>query len=287
MDRRVIERDIILVDSMVKGIFLFTIKTNIMRSLHKITTFVTACCMFLSCTKSLKQETNLSKELSSKFNTFYGPQVALGDGKVRSFATISHTGVPVEVGIIITEGALTNLRPETVRLVVPFQKQAQDATPFTHIYVDWNPNGHEPGPYEVPHFDFHFYMISSAERMAISPSDPKMDQIPAPAFWPDGYIPTPGGEPQMGKHWVNPGASPELCCGQPFNYTMIYGSYAGKFIFIEPMITLAYFQSSQQVTKSFSSLKQFPVPNSYYPSTYKIYTEGKDHIVSLVNFEKH
>ncbi len=70
--------------------------------------------------------------------------------------------------------------------------------------------------------------------MTISPSDPKMEQIPAPVLWPDGYIPTPGGVPQLGKHWVNPGASPELCCGQPFNHTLIYGSYDSKFIFIEP-----------------------------------------------------
>jgi hypothetical protein len=195
--------------------------------------------------------------------------------------------VPAEVGVIITAGALTGLPAEGLNLVLPFHNQASDATPFTHVYLDWNPKGHEPGPYEVPHFDFHFYMISNADRMAISPSNPKMEQIPASALWPEGYIPTPGGVPQMGKHWVSPGTSPELCCGQPFNYTMIYGSYASKFIFIEPMITLAYLQSSQHVTKSFSSLKQFPVPNSYYPSTYKIYTEGKDRIVSLVNFEKH
>jgi hypothetical protein len=256
---------------------------------------LTASSLFLSCTKSLKQDTNLSNSLSAngkanqeqKFNTFYGPQVSLGDGKVRTFATISHTGVPTELGVIMTEGALIGLPEEGLNLVLPLQNHASDATPFTHVYLDWNPHGHEPGPYMVPHFDFHFYMISNADRLAISTGDPKMDQIPAPALWPDGYIPTPGGEPRMGKHWVSPGASPELCCGMPFTYTMIYGSYDSKFIFIEPMITLAYLTSGQAVTKSYSPLKQFIVPNTYYPSTYKIYTDGKDHIISLTNFSLH
>lgn len=266
-----------------------------MRCLQKIAMLLTASVLFFSCTKSLKQETNLSNELSSnakdgqdqKFNTFYGPQVSLGSGKIRTFATISHTGVPSEIGVIMSEGALSGLPTEGLNLVLPLQNHASDATPFTHVYLDWNPNGHEPGPYEVPHFDFHFYMISSADRMTISPSNPKMELIPAPPLWPNGYIPTPGGVPQMGKHWVNPGASPELCCGQPFNYTLIYGSYDSKFIFIEPMITRAYLQSKQEVTKAFSPLKQFIVPNTYYPSTYQIRTDGKDRIVSLINFTLH
>jgi hypothetical protein len=266
-----------------------------MKSIQKFAIMLIASALFLSCTKSLQDESSLSKNLfltgkakqDEKFNTFYGPQVSLGNGKVRTFVTISHSNVPAEVGVIITKGALTGLPAEGVNLVLPMQNHASDATPFTHVYLDWNPNGHEPGPYKVPHFDFHFYMISSKDRMAISPSDPKMEQIPDPALWPVGYIPTPGGVPQMGKHWVSPGTSPELCCGQPFNYTLIYGTYAGKFIFTEPMITLAYLTSSQQLTKSFSPLKQFTVPNTYYPSTYQIRTDGTDRIVSLVNFTKH
>ena len=46
-------------------------------------------------------------------------------------------------------------------------------------------------------------------------------------------LPTPGGVPQMGKHWINP-ASPEIGGGQTFTHTMLYGSYGAQFTFVEP-----------------------------------------------------
>ena len=62
-----------------------------------------------------------------KFNTFYGPQVQVGDGKARSFITISHTGVPSEIDIEMTSGALTGL---------PLHQKAQNATPFDHLVIN-------------------------------------------------------------------------------------------------------------------------------------------------------
>jgi hypothetical protein len=45
----------------------------------------------------------------------------------------------------------------------------------------------------------------------------------------------------MGAHWVDL-LSPEFH-GVKFTNTYIWGSYSGKFIFWEPMLTLAYLQS--------------------------------------------
>ena len=40
---------------------------------------------------------------------------------------------------------------------------------YDHVTVDWNPHGHIPeGVYNVPHFDFHFYVIDSTARNAIT-----------------------------------------------------------------------------------------------------------------------
>lgn len=252
-----------------------------------------------SCTKSIEQQEEISpfadiaiaskQDQSQKFNTFYSPQVKLGNGKVRSFITISHTGVPSEVGVEMSDAALAGLPDAGVSLVIPFHHKANGVVPFTHVYMNWNPNGHppNPGPYLVPHFDFHFYMISNAERMTISPADAKMDAIPPPPLWPDGYIPTPSGEPQMGKHWLSPSTSPEICCGQPFTHTFIYGSYDGKFIFMEPMITRAFLMGGATINKPYAPVKQFIVPGTYYPATYNIYTDKGDHMVSLSNFTYH
>lgn len=252
--------------------------------------------MFNACTKGIDEETNASKTTFSqrkdgdeKVNTFYGPPSKLGKGKVRTFVTIAHNGTPKEIGVIFSKDVLNGLPDEHVSLVLPFHQKAMDVLPFQHAYVNWNPHGHPPipGPFLVPHFDFHFYMISSEERMLIDPLSSKMNAIPPPSLWPANYVPTPGGEPQMGKHWINPSGSPEICCGQPFTYTFIHGSYDTKFIFMEPMITRAFLLGTEKVSKSFSPLKQFVVPNTFYPSTYNIKKDDGERIISLSNFEKH
>ena len=246
---------------------------------------------FLSCQKDTSTGNDSSSsgnELgkanqSEKHNTFYGNQVQLGDGKVRTFVTITHAGVPHEIGIEMTAGALYGLGEEVIQLSFPFHKKAGEVTPFEHVLLDWNPHGHEPFFYEHPHFDFHFYMITEAERLAISASSPLMDQLPPVQYRPQGYVPTPGGVPQMGKHWVNP-ASPEIGGGQLFTHTFIYGSYAGEMIFAEPMITRAFLLSNQTVHMPYGQPTQFMITGTYHPTKYNIYKADGKYYVTLNDF---
>ncbi|MDQ6609374.1 MAG: DUF5602 domain-containing protein [Bacteroidota bacterium] len=225
---------------------------------------------------------------AEKFNTFNGPEVQMGNGKARSWITISHTGVPSEIGIELTAGALSGLPSDPLafseeEFVLPLHQKAKEVTPFEHIVINWNPAGHEPGPYQVPHFDFHFYTITNQERLTITPASPLMDQLPDHMYWPQGYVPTPGGVPQMGKHWVNP-ASPELNRA-PFTHTFIYGSYAGKFTFDEPMITLAFLKSGASVSMPFNQPAHFQQSGVYYPTTYNIrQDESGKHYITLGGF---
>lgn len=248
--------------------------------------------LLLSCQKDISKRDDFSATHSSKTrsirqsektNTFYGPQVQLGDGKVRTFYTETHANVPIEIGFEMTAGALQGLPENVIQLSFPFHKKAAKSTPFVHVLMDWNPQGHEPGFYELPHLDFHFYMISEAERMAISASSSLMEQLPPTQYWPQGFVPTPGGVPNMGKHWVNL-SSPEISGGQTFTHTMIYGTYAGKFIFAEPMITRAFLLSGQRVSLPYGQPTQFMITNTYHPTTYNIYTNNGKHYISLSNF---
>ncbi len=266
-----------------------------MKKLKNFSWAVLALGLLASCSKNIDTDAPVSKgsklankqNQDEKFNTFYSPQVKLGKGKLRTFVVLSHTGKPMEIGIEIPGNTLQSLPAEGVNLVLPFHQKAEEATPFTHVYFDWNPAGHPPGPFMLPHFDVHFFMISNEDRMQISPSNPKIDMVPDPSLWPGGYIPTPSGEPGMGKHWVSPSTSPELCCGETFTHTMIYGTYDSKFIFIEPMVTRAFLLGNTSVSKPFAPLKQFIVPDSYYPSTYNVYERNGDHIISLIDFSLH
>lgn len=228
-----------------------------------------------------------------KLNTFYGPQEQMGNGKVRSFVVISHTGVPKEIGMELTSEAFNGLPSEgETAFYLPLHQKASEVTPFDHLEIDWNPHGHPPpNVYTVPHFDFHFYKISMEEHMAIPAYSPAtaalFDNFPPPGYLPPSYFPGPGGVAKMGKHWLN-GASPELNPSnpQPFTKTFIYGTYNAKVIFIEPMVTLAVLQSGQTHIANIPQPQNFSPTGTYYPTKYNIYmdeTTGK-HYVSLSDF---
>ena len=218
----------------------------------------------------------------------YGPEQTLGSGTARVYVTLDAAGKPSTLGVALSENALTNLpqmpmgggNPSAVMLMLALP-QAAKATGFDHVMLDWNPAGHEPEHvYTLPHFDFHFYTASQAEQMAIMPSDPqfeaKLEKMPAEQYRPAGLFKLPGGVPMMGAHWVDP-TSPELLpapSNKQFTGTFIYGSYDGKFIFWEPMITKAHIESAKSVAgNAIVTALKTPVQYQragYYPDRYTV-----------------
>ncbi len=94
----------------------------------------------------------------------------------------------------------------------------------------------------------------------------------------------------MGMHWLDT-SSPEL---QPppnnhmFTRTFIYGSYNGRFIFIEPMITKAFIESAKQQAQGFSYNVSVPTKvatTGSYPSAYSITynAAAKEYRIALDN----
>jgi hypothetical protein len=101
----------------------------------------------------------------------------------------------------------------------------------------------------IPHFDFHFYRIPPAQRMAIDCSDvSKPAELPAAYSLPDEELPDDVAAmigvktlvgvcvPQMGMHSL---VTEELASETPFGGTMVIGYYQGEPIFFEPMISKA------------------------------------------------
>jgi hypothetical protein len=223
-----------------------------------------------------------AKTSATKLTVFKGPQVTFGYGKVRSWISMDSNGHPEEIGIEITPEAFKNLTmedtkmipPEHATVVVPLHLKATQLTPIDHIGLNWNPNGHEPqGVFDVPHFDIHFYMISVKEQMAIPAWSPETDaafnNYPPMGYMPADYFTPPGpatAEPQMGKHWLPINLPAYL----PFSKIMIYGSYNGQLIFVEPMITLDYLLSNVDFSADYSQPEHFEKAGNY-PTMYNIY----------------
>lgn len=241
-----------------------------------------------SCTKDSKflqstDETSAYKKSDSsqenKYNVFKGPQVKLGNGHIRSWVKLTHNDVPLEIGLEFTPAALTGL-PEhghMYHLFIPLHKKAKEATPYDHVSFMWNPEGHEPlNIFTLPHFDAHFMRITNEERMAIPEPNPgsAFEIIPPAPYIPQGYVPA-GGVAQMGRHWV----APPLPAPGTFTSVMVYGSYNGKMIFEEPMVTLQHMLNGGGSNIPFGQPQMFHSPG-YYPTKYNVYTsaDGNYHI---------
>lgn len=229
---------------------------------------------FTSCEDSISSEeaiqsTKLKASNSSeKSNDFYGPSQPLGNGVIRSVVTVGHDGVPQAVGIEFSSKALENLPTEEGEhnIHLALSNKAEGLI-VDHIDVGWNPNGHEPAFYSVPHFDIHFYWISLEEQMNIL--NPGLaEELPGDEYRPETYFFTDGYVPMMGKHWLSYTAN-ELN-GKDFDQTFIYGSYDSEFIFYEPMITRAYLLAKDFQDQYVIYQPDFYQRSGYYAMNYEI-----------------
>ena len=222
-----------------------------------------------------------SSDVVARGNTrvHYGAAVKLGNGRVRPYVAVdaARPDVPTEIGVAMDEAAMDGLPTTGMghavghkgpdhEFALPFP--AANPTPFRWVSLNWNVGGHEPpGVYDTPHFDFHFYTIDKAERdRRIVLDNPRFaaeaDRLPADEFRPQhslvlgppGAAPSAVAVPLMGVHWIDV-RSPELQgllgrpeAARPFTATFLYGSWDGKFIFAEPMVTRAYLLAKRDAT---------------------------------------
>ena len=219
--------------------------------------------------------------------TFYGDSVAIGNGYAQAWVSENSNGDPTAVGINISEKGLEDLPDSMAQFVLPLPAGKAKGF-YTHTLLDWNPEGHEPpGIYNLPHFDFHFYIIPNEERMAIGLNDTvQFANAPDSMYVPSNYMHIPGGVPQMGSHWADL-LSSEFN-GQPFTKTYVLGSYDGKFVFWEPMVTLEYLLTHPNDVVTLRQTEAYQ-RNGWYATKYKIYysTTPNEYTVALTNLKFH
>jgi len=258
------------------------------KNLYPLFIIVLAIVAF-SCDKD--NDTNPTAE-----KTIYGQSIPMGNGIARSWVTLDAAGNPTAVGVHLSKEALNDLPEHSMDMPdmddpmmgmvyyeIDLPAEAKAKTPYNHIGVDWNPMGHPPGFYQLPHFDAHFYMITPAQQQQIGDelSDTKILAAPAAKYLPADYIDAQVNVPLMGKHWFDK-FSPELN-GQKFTQTFIYGSYNSEIAFLEPMFTQEYLLSRPNDTFPIKQPADFQRKGLYYPTTYSIRYDSKTemYIISL------
>lgn len=265
--------------------------------------------------------------------TTYGTPQRIGRGTVRAYLIMDpkDTDRPLEVGVAMSEGAMQGLpaaRPKpaadahgahgghetvdahTLLLDLP----ARNRTSYTFVQFDWNPAGHEPpGVYDEPHFDFHFWTAPRRVRESIVPGAPDFEanaaDLPPEAYRMPFYIDAATAAqapahlatvPLMGMHWIDV-RSPELqgLAGHPerqerLTRTFIYGSWGGRWVFVEPMITRAHIMSKRSATDPAMRDEVVPISvpprvqqRGYHPTAYRITWDEreKEYRIALVGFE--
>jgi hypothetical protein len=218
----------------------------------------------------------------------------IGNGKVSTWVELDKDNHPTSIGVTLTEGGLSGL-PEsdddpgdkgslkltlldgighaTYEYELKFPPEAKE-TAFDHMGFNWNAFGHWPGEiFTEPHFDVHFYMESMDYRHSMQKSR-KEDILVGHKQMERKYVP-PGHtlvygtlEPRMGVHWADL-SSPELKPGN-FNKIFLFGSYNGKMLFWEPMITRRFLQTKPtNYVEPIVQPYEFP-KSGYYPLEYSI-----------------
>jgi hypothetical protein len=210
---------------------------------------------------------------------YNGAPVPIGKGTAHTFISLDENGKPSTIGIRLSADALNGLpsegNPDMGGMVPGYMLSLPGeagSSGFDHCEVDWNPHGHEPlFAYGVPHFDFHFYMISPQEQSQVIPGP---DTIPVePQYIPKDYISGVMAVPDMGTHWSDTTA-PEFN-GKPFTATFIYGFYHGNMTFLEPMITEAYLETKPDYTFPIKQPEAFQ-HHGYYPTKTHLYYDNQN-----------
>ena len=248
-----------------------------------------------------------------------GAAIPIGNGTLNTYGLIDAEGVPLEIGITFSEGALFAL-PTTEsdslhcydmnndgnitldecvhghEFVLEFPQEVLDATPFQFGLANWNPTGHGPaGVYDVPHFDVHFYVQSLAGRngIGVGPGNcvPNMPPVPIDC---DEYfkcldsVPLP----YRGEGFISVGAveplmgdhlvnlgAPEFN-GSAFGQTWIYGAYEAKINFYEVMLATTYLMNDPVECFPITLPEKFHIAG-YYPSEYCITRNADDRSVDV------
>jgi hypothetical protein len=197
---------------------------------------------------------------------------------VCTWASLSGADSLIEFGATVPVAAIERAPsdmamawPPVASAIVRMPAEVSAATGVDHLTVYWEAHGHPPGPYLTPHFDFHFYSVSSSAREAIDCADKtKAAALPAGYALPDIEIPGVGMltglcVPAMGMHAL---LASEMSGTAIFNGTMVIGYYRNAPVFFEPMLAREMLMRRQSFELPMPTVSGLP-EGVRYPQRYR------------------
>jgi hypothetical protein len=241
-----------------------------------------------------------STDQASKAGTFYGSELALGNGKVKSYVVTGDDGKPTELGFAFDAASLQGL-PEP-----PHDAEAGPPLPSQPLYFpdeakgvavdhgtfDFVPGGHPPpGVFDLPHFDVHFFYLTQEEVEEINPESADFAargmKLPDEKFVPEGFGAIPNTPPEeavvpgMGQHLVDM-TVPIVPGKYKFTEVIINGSWDGQYAFVEPMVTIDYLLSKPNVMNDLKLPQEYQKTGLYPTKSSITYDAASDtYMISL------
>jgi hypothetical protein len=236
----------------------------------------------------------------------YGTPVDMGRGTVRTYLAFDADGKPMELGILLSADAFDGLPAEHSTsgrcfdlngngridksgecegdhefvLAMPSVVADRRDIPFQWVGVNWNVHGHAPpGVYDLPHFDFHFYIANEASVRAIGVGpcgffidcdDFKRATQPVPAKYVDSrHVNVDAAVAAMGNHLIDSTSGEFAKPPRKFTHTWIFGAFDGRITFYEPMITHEFLMTRPNICVPIKQPSAWQI-SGYYPTRYCI-----------------
>lgn len=218
-----------------------------MKQLFFLATLFVATCFFMSCEKDDKPNETPSPQVED--NNSYGTSVKLANGTAKTFIKHDAAGVPLEIGVAISEAAIGSLPLVNADLVLDLPA-SHAKMPFKFVHLNYLPDGNSPnGAYNKANFDVRFYTVDKTVRTSITTAaDPRLMHFPVSDKIPANYV-FKAATPLVGAIWADATAAEYQ--GQPFSTTYFYGSLDGEMIFHAPKVAIEYLKKREN--------KMFPI----------------------------
>jgi Hypothetical protein TTHB210 len=246
-----------------------------------------AVALFAAAALAVSLSACSSTAQASRAGTFYGSELALGNGKVKTYVVTGDDGKPTELGFAVDAASLQGLPepPHETEAGPPLPSQPlyfpdeAKGVAVDHATFDFVPGGHPPpGVFDLPHFDVHFFYLTQEEVEEINPKSAAFAargmKLPDEKFVPEGFGAIPNTPPEeavvpgMGQHLVD--TTVRLVPGEyKFTEIIINGSWDGKYAFVEPMVSLDYLLSKPNVTNDLKLPQEYQ-KTGLYPTKYSI-----------------
>ncbi len=182
-----------------------------------------------------------------------GDAKTFGTGQMSTWAKLDSAGGVLEAGAnipfsVISTMPMAGTGPAGAIATLKYPAAVVAKTFFNTLVVQSNMMGHPGAYYSTPHFDFHFYQVPEATiRSYTALGGDALSQSPTVSL-PAGYVMESNFVPEMGTHAITKEDMAAMDGTRIFIKTMIQGYFAGKPIFVEPMVTQELMLSKESFT---------------------------------------